>query len=106
VVTGGVLEDDLPVLERSINKVTIPHQYYKVALDPVKNKGIAFLVPNIKELGEPREYITSISEIEKLTGIKFFSNLTIADSVKNNVDFDAFFGTPGAESIMLRETVP
>jgi len=101
VVTGGVLEDDLPVLERSINKVTIPHQYYKVALDPVNNKGIAFLVPNIKELGEPREYITSINEIEKLTGIKFFSNLTIADSVKNNIDFDTFLGSDYLKSEYL-----
>jgi endonuclease G len=101
VVTGGVLEDDLPVLERSINKITIPRQYYKVALDPVNNKGIAFLVPNIKELGEPREYITSISEIEKVTGIKFFSNISIADSVKNNVDFDKFLGSDYLKSEYL-----
>ncbi|HRP61449.1 MAG TPA: DNA/RNA non-specific endonuclease, partial [Vicingus sp.] len=33
VVTGPILYDTLPKLERGKNKVTIPELYYKVAVD-------------------------------------------------------------------------
>ncbi|HRW22485.1 MAG TPA: DNA/RNA non-specific endonuclease, partial [Bacteroidales bacterium] len=46
VVTGPVLNDELPKLERSPNRVSIPEQYYKVIMDFEAKRGMAFLVPH------------------------------------------------------------
>ncbi|MFK7979371.1 MAG: DNA/RNA non-specific endonuclease, partial [Saprospiraceae bacterium] len=46
LVTGGVLTPDLPVIERSIQKVAIPEFFWKVAIDLTNKRGIAFLMPN------------------------------------------------------------
>lgn len=46
VVTGGVLKAGLPVIERGVNKVSIPEQFYKVVLDLEAGKAVGFLMPN------------------------------------------------------------
>ncbi|MCB0820607.1 MAG: DNA/RNA non-specific endonuclease, partial [Bacteroidetes bacterium] len=46
VVTGPVLRDNLPKVERSANQVSIPYHYYKVAWDPKNARMIAFVMPN------------------------------------------------------------
>ncbi|MEM6319531.1 MAG: DNA/RNA non-specific endonuclease [Bacteroidota bacterium] len=75
VVTGGLLTEDLSVIERSINKVSIPNYFWKVAVDLQNKKGIAFLLPNAKA-DYPTEYcVKSIDEIEQLTGIDFYASL-------------------------------
>lgn len=75
VVTGPVLEENLPVIERSVNKVSIPKQFFKVVMDRENERGIAFLMPN-KKIEKPLEmYSLSIDEIEKLTGFDFFNEL-------------------------------
>lgn len=84
VCTGGELKEGLPVIERSINKVSIPKRYWKVVVDVKNKKGIAFLMPNSK-LSEPlQNYATSIDEIEKLTGLDFFVGLP--DEVEKNIE--------------------
>lgn len=75
VCTGGVLTVDLPKIKRSINKVSIPKQYYKVIVDKKNRKGIAFLMSNRKLTDPIQNYTTSIDEIEKLTGIDFFAGM-------------------------------
>ncbi len=75
VVTLPILSSGLQKIERGINKVTIPKQYAKIAIDLKNNRGIAFLLPN-KRSSEPLiTFATSIDEIEKLTQINVFSNL-------------------------------
>ena len=75
VVTGPVLEDDLPVIERSVNKVSIPNKFFKVIIDLENKQAIGFLMPN-QRLSYPVEtFATSIDEIEELTGIDFFHDL-------------------------------
>ncbi|SEB95825.1 endonuclease G [Tenacibaculum sp. MAR_2009_124] len=75
VVTGGVLKNNL----NSIGKenVSIPEEFYKIILDysAPEIKAIAFLMPH-KESNKPLyEFVTSIDEIEKKTGIDFFPSL-------------------------------
>ncbi len=48
VVTGPILTDDLAVIERSINKVSIPKDYFKIAYDFENNRAIGFVMPNKK----------------------------------------------------------
>ena len=75
VVTGPILTDSLPVQERSVNKMSIPQYYFKVALDLANKKAIAFIMPN-KEIKYPiASFVVPINEVEEVTGINFFYQL-------------------------------
>jgi endonuclease G len=75
VVTGPLLNDSLPKQERSVNKMSIPKYYYKVALDLKNKRAIAFIMPN-KEIKYPiSSFAVDINEVEKVTGINFFYQL-------------------------------
>lgn len=73
VVTGGFLKEGLPVVERGVNKVSIPEQYYKVVLDLEARKAIAFLMPNEKLRYPIEHYAVTIDAVEELTGLNFFN---------------------------------
>lgn len=88
VVTGGILEPGLPVVERGINKVSIPRYFYKAVLDPANQSGIGFIMPN-ERLDYPLEsYAVSIDEVEKRTGLDFFNRLPdqLETAVESTVD--------------------
>jgi endonuclease G len=75
VVTGPILNDSLPFIERSLHKVSIPEYYYKVALDLKNKKAIAFIMPN-KDIKYPiSSFSVPIDEVEEATGINFFHQL-------------------------------
>ncbi len=75
VLSGPVLKPGLPVIERSINKVSIPETYWKVIYDPAKKEAIGFIMPN-RKIEEPLlKFAVSVDEVEKLTGLDFFSRL-------------------------------
>lgn len=85
VVTGPVLEPDLPKIGR-INKVSVPRYYYKVILY-VKApyvKGIAFLMPNENTTRPLSDFVVPIDKIEQLTGIDFFPALP--DNIEKKVE--------------------
>jgi endonuclease G len=76
VVTGGILTDpDLPKL--GPNEVTIPKRYYKIVMDlhGEERKGIAFIMQNGVNEYPVASYATTINEVERLTGIDFFTSL-------------------------------
>jgi len=92
VVTGPVLSDDLPVITRGKNKVSIPKQYFKVVMDPDGKKGIAFLMPN-RMINEPlKSFATSIDEVEKLTGLDFFNKMpdAVQTQIESQTDYTAW----------------
>ncbi|MBK7885424.1 MAG: DNA/RNA non-specific endonuclease [Chitinophagaceae bacterium] len=94
VVTGGVLKEGLQKIERGINKVAIPEQYFKVVLDHVNKRAIGFLMPN-KDCEYPvMNYACTIDSIEALTGIDFFANLPDAEENKleSAVDINKWIG--------------
>ena len=75
VLSGPVLKSGLPVIERSINKVSIPETYWKVIYDPAKKEAIGFIMPN-RKIEEPiLKFAVSVDEVEKLTGLDFFSKV-------------------------------
>jgi len=76
VVTGPVLKDGLK--QQGVNKVSIPEQFYKIILDldGEDKKAIAFLMPNDYCAYPVSGYVTSVNEVEKLTGLDFFSLLS------------------------------
>jgi len=93
VVTGGVLKDNLAVIERSINKPSIPEQYFKVALDLKNKRAIGFIMPN-KEIEYPLiSYAVPVDEVENLTGLDFFSDLneSLESRLESSIDQRIWF---------------
>lgn len=92
VVTGPILEK--PASEyNSIgkNKVSVPEYFYKVLIADISEKqdgsdliGCAFILPNQKCEGSIWDYAVSIDEVEKRSGIDFFS--LIPDETENSIE--------------------
>lgn len=82
VVTGGILEENLSTI--GYEDVTVPNYFYKVLLDEENGnyKMIAFLVPHRDSDRPLYEFVVSVDEIEKRTGIDFFPKLNDADEVR------------------------
>ena len=84
VITGPVLRKDLPKIERSVNGLSIPEQFYKIVVDLENELAIGYLMPH-EELKYPIEYYaTSIDEIEALTSIDFLHQLN--DELENKLE--------------------
>lgn len=75
MVTGPVLQDDLTKIPRAVNNVTVPKQFYKMALDLKNKRAIAFLMPNALNEKPLESYAVSIDQVESLTGIDFYHQL-------------------------------
>lgn len=101
VVTGPILKPGLPVIERGVNKVSIPEQYFKVVMDLNNKKAIAFLMPN-KAITQPlKSFATSINEIEKLTGLDFFNKLpaVLQEQLESQQDATAWLPAASASDV-------
>jgi endonuclease G, mitochondrial len=75
VVTGGVLTDN-GFKSIGENKVSIPKNFYKIVYAPEINEMIGFVMPNQKIYNDLLSYATTVDEIEGLTGINFFIELS------------------------------
>ena len=77
IITGPILDKNLPKVEKGVNKLPVPAFHYKIIADvSAENpKGMAFLMPNKKCDLPPSAYVVTIDSIEKLTGLDFFSKL-------------------------------
>jgi endonuclease G len=75
VVTGPVLDDNLPKIERGVHKVSIPKYYWKIVLDRENKKGIGFVLPNAAGNKPLELYAVSIDSVERLTGLSFFTEI-------------------------------
>lgn len=73
VVTGPIYYDN----EANIGEgVAIPGAFYKVILDPYYNEAIGFVIPHRDVSGSELEgFITTVDEVEALTGLDFFADL-------------------------------
>lgn len=93
VVTAPVLKEGLPVIERSINKVSIPEQYVKVAIDLTNKRGIAFIMPNQKLTYPLETFAVNIDKAEELTGYDFFNLLdeALETNLESTIDKKAWF---------------
>lgn len=91
VITGGVLENDLPTIGQE--SVAIPKYFYKILLDDSRGKlrAIAFLVPHEKSDRPLYEFVVSIRSIEALTGIDFFYQLPV--SIQDEIETTASYKT-------------
>jgi endonuclease G len=75
VVTGPVLTNDLPKVERSVNGMSLPRFHFKVILDQENRKAIGFIMPNMLCEKPIEAYAASVDKIEETTGLDFYSSL-------------------------------
>ena len=75
IVTAPVLTDNLTKVDRSVNGLSVPELYVKVALDTKNNRAIGFVLPNEK-INLPLEaFAVSVDSVENLIGYDLFSGL-------------------------------
>ena len=84
VLSGPILEKDLPVIERGKHKLPIPNYFWKVVLDKTNKRAIGFLMPNRKTENVLKSYALSVDELEKRTGLDFFTALP--NDVENEIE--------------------
>jgi endonuclease G len=84
IITGGILIPNLKTI--GSEKVAVPQYFYKIILDynSPEIKAIAFLMPHEKSEKGLYQFVTSIDEIETLTGIDFFPELP--DKLENEIE--------------------
>ena len=72
VVTGGVLEEGLPQI--GDEDVDVPRAYYKIVIKGSgdNTKVLAFLIPAVESQKPLQDFLVSVDEVEKRTGIDFF----------------------------------
>ncbi len=84
VVTGPVFASDIPEYIGD-NNVAVPTHFYKVIFNPTRCDVIAFILPNKKlKTKDLPNYITSVDEVENLTGLDFLSKLD--DEVEDMIE--------------------
>ena len=84
IVTGGILTPHLKTI--GSEKVAVPQYFYKIILDynAPEIKAIAFLMTHEKSEKGLYQFVTSIDEIETLTGIDFFPEMP--DKLENEIE--------------------
>lgn len=90
IVCGPVLTD--PIEEYiGDSKVAVPQRFFKVILSPYADepRGIGFIMPNSKVPGGMQASAVSIDEVERITGLDFFSSLP--DDIENKVESQCKF---------------
>ena len=90
IVCGPVLTD--PIEEYiGDSRVAVPQRFFKVILSPYADepRGIGFIMPNSKVPGGMQAAAVSIDEVERVTGLDFFSSLP--DEIENKVESQCKF---------------
>jgi endonuclease G len=82
VVAGPLLHDSLPKIPQSVNGLSVPYWYYKVAYNPRNREAIAFIMPNESCPNPVFWYAVSVDSVERLTGFRFFPTLADTHAVR------------------------
>jgi len=92
VVTGPIIKQGHKTIG---NKVAVPQYYYKVIFDisPPSFKMIAFILENRGSNQPLKTFVVTVDEVEKLSGLDFFSELPdiIEDKLEREIDINSWF---------------
>ncbi|GKT11410.1 MAG: endonuclease G, mitochondrial [Thiomicrorhabdus sp.] len=95
VITGPIFDEHPKRFKNG--KVVIPKAFYKILIKPstdqIPEKALAFIFPqNAKPKASLMTFITSIDDVEKQTGIDFFSKLddSIEDKIERSITPEAW----------------
>lgn len=72
------------------NNIVVPDGFFKVVLDPGRNKAIGFIYDNHEGGGGVKRHACSVDEVERITGHDFFSALpdNVERQVESTFNFD------------------
>lgn len=88
IIAGPILSDEIT---RTIgaSRVAVPDRFFKVLLSPYTNpvRAIGFIIPNSPTPDGVEQMVTSVDNIESITGFNFFSSLP--DDIENEVESQA-----------------
>lgn len=90
IVCGPILTDPIEEFIGD-SRVAVPQRFFKVILSPYVEspRGIGFIMPNGKVTGGMQASAASIDEVERITGLDFFSSLP--DEIENEVESQCRF---------------
>ncbi|MFN8339307.1 MAG: DNA/RNA non-specific endonuclease [Saprospiraceae bacterium] len=76
IISGPILQNPIKTIGKS-SKVTVPSSFYKIIMDYTEpdKKAIAFVIPHAMSDRPLQDYEVTIDEVEKLTGLDFFSSM-------------------------------
>lgn len=90
IVCGPVLTDNIREYIGD-TRVAVPKRFFKVILSPYTTpmRGIGFIMPNDKVAGGMQASAVTIDEVERVTGLDFFSSLPddVEQAVESHCDF-------------------
>lgn len=91
VIVAGPIYTQEDTLSIGPSKVKVPGAFFKVMVAPYleEPRGIAFIYPNMSAPGNMQNYVTTIDEVEKITGFDFFYKLP--DDVENKIEATSSF---------------
>jgi len=81
LVTGAIFKDNIGVIGK--NKVTVPGNYYKVLYDG-NSRMIGLILPNTSSSKSLDQFVVTMDQIEKETGIDFLQGLN--DELKDRLE--------------------
>ncbi|MDE6290853.1 MAG: DNA/RNA non-specific endonuclease [Muribaculaceae bacterium] len=86
VIVAGPIYDSSDKETIGRNKVRVPSAFFKVLLAPFAEpmRAIGFVYPNMKCDGNMQAYAVSVDDVEKMTGLDFFSALP--DEIENDIE--------------------
>ena len=92
---------------RDRNYIAVPRRYYKVLLNYNDNNpiAVAFIMNNEDMSAALSNYVVTIDEIEKVTGIDFFSELpdNIEADLESEINLDDFGLNAMSRSIAIMQ---
>lgn len=91
LIAAGPIYEATDTMHIGKNRVRVPSAFFKVLAAPKANppRGIGFIYPNMSAPGSMRVYAMPIREVEKATGLDFFSALP--DSLENLIETSTSF---------------
>jgi endonuclease G len=89
-LSAGPVLADAPFGTFGSNKVSIPTRFYKVVLDVHGERAIGFVVRSNVASGAPKAFALPVDEVEKITGLDFFTSLP--DEMEQKIESSSDFG--------------
>lgn len=86
VIVAGPIYDSTDKETIGRNKVRVPSAFFKVLLAPYADpiRAIGFVYPNMRCDGNMQAYAVTVDDVEKMTGMDFFSALP--DDIENDIE--------------------
>lgn len=91
VIIAGPIYENTDTKRIGEAGVRVPGAFFKVIIAPYLDepRGIGFVYPNMSSPGNMQDYVMTIDEVERLTGIDFFYNLP--DDIEEKIESSTSF---------------